>query len=82
MYVFMHVCAGTCGDEKSFGFSELELQVVMRYMMWMLGTKIWSSLRAASVLDHRAISPAPQINTQLCKRIETDFPLGTLPTVL
>jgi hypothetical protein len=35
---------------------QLELQMVVRLPMWVLGTELGSFARAASVLNHRAIS--------------------------
>lgn len=38
------------------GFLQLELEAVVRCLTWLLGTKFSVSGRAASTLDHRAIS--------------------------
>lgn len=51
--------SGACGGQKK-AFEPLEIEY--RWLlatMWVLGTKPYSSLRAASVLNHRDISPHP-----------------------
>ena len=40
---------------------ELELQVAANHQMWMLGIKLRSSGWTVSALNHRAISPAPDL---------------------
>lgn len=39
---------------------ELELQVSVSHLIWMLGTKLGSMPRVASVLKHEVIAAAPQ----------------------
>ena len=41
---------------------ELELQVVVSHLMWVLGMESRSSARATHALKHLAISPAPGLN--------------------
>ena len=41
---------------------ELELQVVVSHLMWMLGMESGSSARATHGLKHLGISPAPGLN--------------------
>lgn len=41
---------------------ELEVQVFVDLWTWVLGTKLGSSGRAASVLNHCAVSPAPKVH--------------------
>ena len=52
----MHMCT-----EASEGQKALYLQAVVSFLKHALGTKPGSSERAASVLVHRAASPAPAI---------------------
>lgn len=45
------VCAHLCGDQKmALYVLELELQVVMSCLTWVLGTDLRSTVRAASAL--------------------------------
>lgn len=47
------VCAGTHGSQKRISEPlKLELQVIVNYLMWVLGTKLISSARAPSTLNH------------------------------
>ena len=45
----------------------LELQAVVSYMMWMLGTELRSSRRAVHALKLWAVSPAQKLCSVLCK---------------
>lgn len=48
-----------CGGQKrALDPMEQELQVVVRCLIWVLGTAFGSSERAASILKHGAVSPA------------------------
>lgn len=38
--------------EEGIGSLDLELQALVSYLMWVLGTKLWSFGRASSVLKH------------------------------
>lgn len=52
---------GECRDPsqaRGVRFLELELQVVVSSLAWMLGTRLKSSARAAFALNHCAISLA------------------------
>lgn len=54
------VCVHNCGDRKRASDPlESELKAVVSCSTWELGTKLESSERAGSVLNHWAISPAP-----------------------
>lgn len=57
-----HVCACVCvpGDQmRALHVRELELQVVLSSLMWVVGIEFGSSEVTASVLKHEDISPAP-----------------------
>lgn len=51
------------GQKRAFSLLELELQVVVSSLMWVLGTEPKSSVSSASALNlnHWANSPAPQV---------------------
>lgn len=49
------------GDLKKVSGLQLELQVVVSYQIWVLGTKLGSCGRAASVLNCHAISSLPLV---------------------
>jgi hypothetical protein len=52
MYVYAPYVCSISGDPKRVsGFQELELQVVVRHLMWILGVKPRISARAADALD-------------------------------
>lgn len=54
--------AGACGGQKrSLDPLELELQMVVSHLMWVLQTEPRSSAEAASAMNNWAISPAPII---------------------
>jgi hypothetical protein len=53
MYVGTHGCQKSGSDSL-----ELELQRIATHLTWVMGTELLSSARAASALNHRAISPA------------------------
>lgn len=46
--------------EESIGFPELNWQVDVYYLMWVLGTEIRSLGRAVDALNHWTLSPAPK----------------------
>ena len=51
MYGSMHV--GTWGDQKrESDLLVLDLQAVVAYLIWVLGTKLQSNLRVVSFLNH------------------------------
>lgn len=51
--IYLNVCFGICGDQKrKLSPLELELLGVLSCMTWVLGTKLGSSARTVSVLDH------------------------------
>jgi hypothetical protein len=45
-------------QERASDLPELELQMVVSYVMWVLGTELRSSGRAAGALNQETISPA------------------------
>lgn len=51
---YVQVSAGTCGGQRQRITLELELQVVVVHLMWVLGTTGFSA-RAALAGNHRAI---------------------------
>lgn len=53
-----HMCVYAYGRQKVWESLELELQVVMSHLMWVLGTELWPSKRAASPFNFSPISPA------------------------
>lgn len=67
VYVCIHVDVDTHGSQsRASDALELELQVVLSPTMGFLGIKVLSSTKAASALNHRAISsPANPIGEQL-----------------
>lgn len=57
---YVHVSAGALRGQKRVSIPlELEFQMVMSHSTPVLGTEFWSSARAASPLNHWAITPAP-----------------------
>lgn len=61
------MCA--CGVQKEVPDQlELELQVVMRFSVWVLGTKLGSSEKAVHVFNCLAISSAPALQYSMRKR--------------
>lgn len=52
----MHECKCLPRPEEGVGSQELELQVVVSQPVWLLGTELWSSIRAACALKHGATS--------------------------
>jgi hypothetical protein len=58
-------------DQKHSISLELELATILRLLMWVLGTELWSSRRASMKaigdLNYGAISLAPQ-NVLDCKK--------------
>ena len=67
LFLFMYVCifVSVClvfvdahrGQKRVSDLLELELQAVVNSPLWVLGTELWSSARAANVLDLWVISP-------------------------
>lgn len=57
MCAYFHMNKGTLGSPK-LDPQELQLQIVVSHLTWILGTELRSSERAASVLNGRTISPA------------------------
>lgn len=52
MYIY-HLCVGAHRGQKRLLIPlELELQAVMSLPLWMFGTKLWSSVRTATALNH------------------------------
>lgn len=50
--VYMHVCVSVHGDQKrALDLVELEFQVVVSYLIWLTGTELGSSGRAAITLN-------------------------------
>lgn len=59
---YVHVCAAACRDRKSVSyFMDLELQAVVCFLMWVLGTKPKPSTSATKALNPWASSLAPTI---------------------
>lgn len=55
----VHSKAVECGGQKrALDPMELRIQVVVSSLIWVLRTVFWSSVRADSILKHRAVSPA------------------------
>ena len=53
----MHMCMGASrGQKKLSDPLNLELQVIIGYLMWVLGIELWFSGRVVSVLSHGVIS--------------------------
>ena len=50
-----------CLQRREDDMHPLELQEVVSCLVWMLGTKLGSSVRLVCTLNHRAISPGPVI---------------------
>ena len=49
----MHMCVGTGGGQtRLLDLLELEAQAVVRHLVWALGIKLWSSVKAASALNY------------------------------
>lgn len=58
--------SGDCGGQKkALNPLELDLQGVVNHLSWVLGSESGSSVKAASVLIHSAMSPAPEARAQL-----------------
>jgi hypothetical protein len=63
-FIFVYVCVctytplvGAYGSQKKmWAFRKLELQVTMSHPMWLLKIKLRSSVTAANILNHWAIS--------------------------
>lgn len=58
MCVYLHtcsVCSDACRSQKPQDPLELELQVVVDFPTWMLGTELWLSPRAASAVSQGRI---------------------------
>lgn len=53
----IHMNKGSLGSPK-LDPRELQLQIVVSHLPWILGTELQSSEGAASILNGRAISPA------------------------
>lgn len=56
MYVYVSrnaaMSTSTCGSqERALDCLELELQMVISSLAWVLGTKLWSSVRAEGTAD-------------------------------
>lgn len=52
----MCVCCVLGSRKRVLGPTELELQVIVSYLLWVLETELWASVRAAHVLNHCAAS--------------------------
>lgn len=67
IYTYVYIYAGAPGSQKKVSDpSELEMQVALSYMTWVLGTKLRSSARATNVLNYSAIFPAAKGVLNLC----------------
>lgn len=64
IYILVHVIM--CGyvhafrGQKILGLLEMELNRVLSYPTWVLGTELGSSLRIANILSRWSISPVPK----------------------
>lgn len=54
-----HMPVGAQGGQRVLGSLELELQVFVNHLIWILGTKPGFSATAVNVLKHWAISSVP-----------------------
>lgn len=54
VHTIICICAYVCGNSQRLvlGPLEMELQVVVRHLIWVLGPKLWPSSRAANILKH------------------------------
>lgn len=52
----MHACECPRSPEEGAGSSEPELQVVVSWLTWVLGTKLWSFARAVRTLNREQLS--------------------------
>lgn len=56
----VYMCVGTCG-----GIKALKTGVIVSHLPWVMGMNLQNSVRAASILNHWAISPAQSV---LCNK--------------
>lgn len=49
-YAFVHECSALGGQKRPLDLLGLELQAIARYLIWLLGTELWSSLQGQFVL--------------------------------
>jgi len=61
VYVIFFTSMQMFKKAKGVNTLDLELKTVVSCLTWILGTKPWSSGRAASSLKYQAISPAPPL---------------------
>lgn len=61
-YLCMCICAHLCecsqGPEEGISYLALELRVVMRHPVWVLGAGVWFSRIAVCVFNHWALTPS------------------------
>lgn len=57
----MYACVYVRVQDKktALDFQELEIQVVVSCLIWILGTKLMSSVGGVCASNHSAISPSP-----------------------
>jgi len=55
--ILLCLCGAHKGQKRASDLLELELQVVVGCLMWVLGTELRSFARAANTLNCRAVSP-------------------------
>ena len=62
--VCVRVSERACGSQnrRASDLLELELQMVVSYLMWVLGSELRFSARVAGALNYRTISPAPRLH--------------------
>lgn len=60
--LFLVVCMSVCGHEfwcpgrlEALGSQELELQMVMNCLVWVLGIELRSSIRASAAVSHKPL---------------------------
>lgn len=54
--ICMHECKCLPRPDEGVGSLELEMEVVVSQPVWLLGTELWSSIRAGCTLKHGAVS--------------------------
>ena len=66
VFVYIHVCQCTQRAERTLESLELELQVLVCHLTWVLGAKFRSSGKAATLLS-TVLSPTPVYSSRTYK---------------